>query len=181
MKLERDTIIDVAFTVLDEGGLDKLNMRAVAMKLSVSATALYWHFRDKDALLSAMGGRLYAAAFACLEGHSDWREALMDFGSGFQQALNSHRDGALLCGISNPLAVEDEVRIASTKPLERYGLDVATAFSYEAVVISFVLGWSIYNQNSVSYSHLSRLFDFDSTFHLGLKAAVDGLAAQHGS
>lgn len=178
MKLEKEAIIDVAFQVLNEMGLDRFNMRAVAAKLSVSATALYWHFRDKDALLSAMAGSLYGQAFVHLEGHGDWRVALLDFGHALQRAINAQRDGARLCGLAKPVTEEQQARFAAiTQPLEQYGLDTATALSYEAVVISFVLGWSIYNQNSAAHVQLAKMFDFDSSFRLGLEATVAGLAS----
>ena len=53
---ERDTreaILESARDLLVQGGLESLSMRKVGQAAGVSATAIYRHFEDKDALLSA--------------------------------------------------------------------------------------------------------------------------------
>lgn len=44
-------IVDVTVTMARRLGFGQVSMRLIAAKLGVSATALYYHFRDKDALL----------------------------------------------------------------------------------------------------------------------------------
>ncbi|MBD2859406.1 TetR family transcriptional regulator [Spongiibacter sp. KMU-158] len=51
--LKKQDYIDAALEVVDAQGLDKLSVRAVADRLGVSQMALYKHFKNKDALLSA--------------------------------------------------------------------------------------------------------------------------------
>ena len=48
--LTRDQIIDRAIGLLDEDGLDGLNMRALGKRLESAATAVYWHVGSKDDL-----------------------------------------------------------------------------------------------------------------------------------
>jgi AcrR family transcriptional regulator len=48
-------IIDVTLTMARRVGFGRLSMRQIAAKLDVSATALYYHFRDKNALLERVG------------------------------------------------------------------------------------------------------------------------------
>ena len=43
-----------ALRLLNEVGLDGLTLRRVAKELNVQAPALYWHFKDKQALLDEM-------------------------------------------------------------------------------------------------------------------------------
>jgi AcrR family transcriptional regulator len=50
--LTRDQIIDSAIGLLDEDGLDGLNMRALGNRLGFAATAVYWHVGSKDDLVN---------------------------------------------------------------------------------------------------------------------------------
>jgi len=47
--------LEAAIGILEEEGLERLSLRAVAAKVGVTAMALYRHFADKAALLSAIG------------------------------------------------------------------------------------------------------------------------------
>jgi len=49
--LERDLVVNTALKLLDEVGLDGLTLRKLAAELGVQAPALYWHFKNKQALL----------------------------------------------------------------------------------------------------------------------------------
>lgn len=50
----RDSLIAKATQMLKAGGVDGLSMRKLADALGVSRTALYHHFKDKNALLCAL-------------------------------------------------------------------------------------------------------------------------------
>jgi len=52
--LDRKRVADTALKLLNEVGLDGLTLRAIAKELDVKAPALYWHFKDKQALLDEM-------------------------------------------------------------------------------------------------------------------------------
>lgn len=49
--LSRRRITEAAVDMLDEGGVEKLTMRALAQRLDVTATALYWHVACKEDVL----------------------------------------------------------------------------------------------------------------------------------
>lgn len=51
----RRALIDEALRTIQADGVEYLTLRAVALKLGVSRTALYRHFSDKQALLAAVG------------------------------------------------------------------------------------------------------------------------------
>ena len=57
----RRQILEEAREVFLEEGLAGLSMRTVAERVGVSATALYRHFDDKDALLATMLGEAFAS------------------------------------------------------------------------------------------------------------------------
>src|SRR3990172_5653341 len=47
----RTRILDAARELFAEQGVEAVSMRKIAEKIEYTATALYFHFRDKDALL----------------------------------------------------------------------------------------------------------------------------------
>ena len=50
----RASILDAARTLIVERGIDAVSMREIAKKINYSATTLYHHFADKEALLQAV-------------------------------------------------------------------------------------------------------------------------------
>lgn len=50
----RTSILDAARTLFVERGIDAVSMREIAKKINYSATTLYHHFADKEALLQAV-------------------------------------------------------------------------------------------------------------------------------
>jgi AcrR family transcriptional regulator len=49
--LTRDQIVRTAIELLDDQGLQGLNMRALGKRLNAAATAMYWHVQSKDNLV----------------------------------------------------------------------------------------------------------------------------------
>jgi TetR/AcrR family transcriptional regulator, tetracycline repressor protein len=96
MKVDRRRILDTALEVLNEVGVDALSTRAIAQRLGVQQPALYWHFKNKRALLDAMNGEILARAHEARvprEGET-WQDFLRRNGQSFREALLSYRDGA---------------------------------------------------------------------------------------
>ncbi len=55
----REALIDRALEIADTDGLDAVTIRRLAQEFSVTPMALYWHVKNKDELLAAMGDRLF--------------------------------------------------------------------------------------------------------------------------
>ncbi len=175
MKIHKRQVIDVALTLLDEQGLKELQMRAVASRLNVQASALYWHVRNKGELLSLMSSHFYEAALATVPPGLAWRDWLLTYGNALRRSLLGHRDSAQLCAIAKPL--EEDPRTATerlTRPLVVAGLSRDVALSYQSSVISLVLGWCIYQQSEAVHEFLASLIGFDESFATGLTAMVTG-------
>lgn len=50
----RPVLLETATTMLEQGGLDALSLRKIALEIGVSRTAAYHHFKDKHELLCAI-------------------------------------------------------------------------------------------------------------------------------
>ncbi|WAL97471.1 TetR/AcrR family transcriptional regulator C-terminal domain-containing protein [Streptomyces sp. Je 1-369] len=95
-KLDRTRVARTALDLLNETGLEGLTLRAIAQRLDVKAPALYWHFKDKQALLDEMATemmRRMAEDFLSAP-DPDWRVALTAAMRGLRAHLLRHRDGA---------------------------------------------------------------------------------------
>ncbi|MZD05013.1 TetR family transcriptional regulator [Streptomyces sp. SID5785] len=53
-RLDKAQVADTALDLLNDVGLEGLTLRAIAKELNVQAPALYWHFKNKQALLDEM-------------------------------------------------------------------------------------------------------------------------------
>lgn len=181
MKLDKSDIIDMAFELLEEKGLDQFNLRALAARLSVSATALYWHFEDKGELIAAMAGRIYGQAYSAMEDQDNWVDCLRDFGLALRDSLEKYRDAARLCIMARPSRPDPQQSAnAITRPLIAAGLAHETALFYEATVTSYVMGWTVFRQNPAMGAYLSAMFDYERSFIVGLDVLIKGFVAdQH--
>jgi TetR/AcrR family tetracycline transcriptional repressor len=178
IRIEQPQIIEAALALLDAEGLERLNMRALAERLGVYASALYWHIHNKEQLMSLMAGSFYARAFAATPRRAGWRDWLLGFGNALRTALMAHRDSARLCAIARPTADAKAGADRLAAPLIAAGLTRRTALAYQAAVISLTLGLSIYEQSRAMHDHLAAMIDFDDSFRLGLESMVRGFPSQ---
>jgi TetR/AcrR family tetracycline transcriptional repressor len=97
-KLERAIVIAEALALLDEVGLDSVSTRRLARRLGVEQPSLYWHFRNKGELLTAMAEAAMAphAAQPLPMPGDDWREWFLENTRSFRRTLLLRRDGARL-------------------------------------------------------------------------------------
>ncbi|MFC9247262.1 TetR/AcrR family transcriptional regulator C-terminal domain-containing protein [Streptomyces sp. NPDC057136] len=96
-KIDRARVADTALRLLNDVGLDGLSLRAIARELDVKAPALYWHFKDKQALLDEMATVMYRRMLdEDLPGVTPgtWQQQLVAYNSGLRAALLRYRDGA---------------------------------------------------------------------------------------
>src|SRR5580693_877084 len=95
--LTKASIVQAALDLLDETGMDGLTVRALASRLGVQAPALYWHVRNKQALLDEMATQIWRRigdVMAVLPGDLPWREVLATYAMTVRSELLGHRDGA---------------------------------------------------------------------------------------
>ncbi|HHU1358922.1 TPA: tetracycline resistance transcriptional repressor TetR(A), partial [Escherichia coli] len=95
-KLQPNTVIRAALDLLNEVGVDGLTTRKLAERLGVQQPALYWHFRNKRALLDALAEAMLAEnhTHSVPRADDDWRSFLIGNARSFRQALLACRDGA---------------------------------------------------------------------------------------
>lgn len=148
--LSRSTIVDAAFAVLDEGGIDAVTVRAVAARLGVKAPALYWHVSSKQELLDEMGTeiqRRVMTRFAAEIDLDEWPGGLAGYARILREEYLAHRDGART--FSGTRLTDPDVLRAQEPWLQRVvevGVPVADAVDAAALVSAFVVGFVIEEQ-----------------------------------
>lgn len=86
---DRRSVVDCALRLLDDVGLPDLSMRRLAAELDVQASALYWHFANKQELLAAVADRILSAI-----PEPDPSLTLAPTARAIRDALLAYRDGA---------------------------------------------------------------------------------------
>jgi|SRR5450631_651843 len=178
-RLGSEQIIDMALQLLDEHGLDALNMRALAQRLGVQASALYWYLRDKNELVAAMSWRFYKGAIDAADRSKTREEWLRRFGLSFHGALLAHTDAAQLCAIARPQDQDPKsTGDLLAAPLVSLGLAREGALIRLASVISLALGWAVYEQSEAQRNYLSQMIALDTGFEIALHALLKGFSLE---
>jgi TetR/AcrR family tetracycline transcriptional repressor len=107
--LSRRTVVDQALAVADREGLDAVTIRRLAADLGVTPMALYWHVRNKEELLDAMGEALFTGLAEQVSGvgtKRSWPAQLRAVLQLLIDALQTHPGAVELAG-GRILACED--------------------------------------------------------------------------
>ncbi|WP_217168809.1 TetR/AcrR family transcriptional regulator [Streptomyces sp. AC512_CC834] len=142
--LDRRRVADTALKLLNEVGLDGLTLRTIARELDVKAPALYWHFKDKQALLDEMATEMYRRMVAGtpLDPADTWRERLLKANRGLRSSLLGYRDGArVFSGSRFTGAVHAEQMEDSLRLFTAAGFTLAQAVRANTTTYLFTLGF----------------------------------------
>jgi AcrR family transcriptional regulator len=175
-KLDRQSILEAAFEVLDAQGFDGLSLRLVAERLDVQTPALYWHVENKAALISQMAATFPVLANRDKDQVRGWRNKLLAYARALRREMLVHRDSARLCVAASPLEKPKVLAERMAEPLVESGLSARLALSYHAAVIAYTVGWVAYEQSQAMHDFLVQMIDFSESFEVGLLALVGGLA-----
>lgn len=173
-KLTRQTVIAEALDLLDEVGLDAVSTRQLAKRLGVEQPSLYWHFRKKDELISAMAEAAMAphATAPLPTAADDWRDWFLENTRSFRRTLLMRRDGARLHAGLLPGA-PDRDRIAHKMAfLTASGLPLPAARTAMLTSSRFTVGSVLEEQADAG----ATAMDHESAFEAGLVLILDGLA-----
>lgn len=148
--ITREGIVEAALEVLDDGGIDAVTVRAVAMRLGIKAPALYHHVRSKQDLLDEMGTvmqRRVNAAFQASGADLPWPQALAAYARALRAEYLRHRDGARI--FSGTRLTDPEVLRAQEPWLERAvagGAELDRLIDAAEAITAFVVGFVIEEQ-----------------------------------
>jgi AcrR family transcriptional regulator len=127
--LDAEKIVTTALALIDESGVDKFSIHALARALNVKSPSVYYYFADRDALLTAVALAVLAKVRVPRRTSDEWSEQLIDNAVAYYRALRAHPNVA-------PLLLERR-----TRPIAAAGFDAALV-AMEAEGITAVDGLS---------------------------------------
>ncbi|MFE5897031.1 TetR/AcrR family transcriptional regulator [Streptomyces sp. NPDC056488] len=202
--LSRDRIVETAGALVDAEGLAALSTRRLAAELGVSGPSLYNHFRTKDEILDAVADAVSAKIDLSMfaeDDPRDWRTALQDWAVSYRAALADHPHIVPVLA-RGPGRRPAGLRVADAVfgAMVRAGWPPAQATHIGALMRYFITGSALGSfargfvddetaYDPAEYPHLGqahllaehrRQVD-EGAFETGLRALLDGLAAQYAS
>jgi AcrR family transcriptional regulator len=88
--LTREQIVRTAIELLDAEGLEGLNMRSLGKRLDSAATAVYWHVKSKDNLVTLAGDQVWHEIELPDLDKVDWRTAATSMATDLYAMFTRH-------------------------------------------------------------------------------------------
>ncbi|MEU6234587.1 TetR/AcrR family transcriptional regulator C-terminal domain-containing protein [Kitasatospora sp. NPDC047058] len=149
--LTREQIVRTAVELLDEEGLEGLNMRSLGKRLGGAATAVYWHVKNKDDLVVLAGDQVWHEIDPPAPGDADWRTAAVGLAVELHAMFGRHpwlvqAFGSHLFYGPGKARFDDH----SLALYEQAGFSPADADTVAAAVFTYVLGNALADAAMVS-------------------------------
>jgi TetR/AcrR family transcriptional regulator, tetracycline repressor protein len=95
-RLSKEVVVERGLALTDAEGLDALTIRRLATELGVTPMALYWHFRNKEALLTALGDQIWRELDTDIDPAAPWHVQMRSMLESLLHVLRSHPSGSQL-------------------------------------------------------------------------------------
>ncbi len=197
--LSRDHILDTAFEIVETEGVERLTVRALAAKLGVAVTAIYWHVGDKHAVLDGLVERIIAQLGPVKVRGRQPDDRIMSIGRSLRQTLLRQPDlVAIVHRQGRTAALFQPARRVLVRELSVAGLDGADAALAVQAILNLVIGsvlvdrqlerqpaqqqtpeelWTIYDVPDAPelLDHLTHPVEEEGVFDFSLRALVQAL------
>lgn len=175
--LDPAVIVEAAWLLVEEDGVDALTSRTLAAKLGVKSPALYWHVPSMTALHSLMVERMLSESIRNPADGETWQDWLLDVGRTQRRNFLSHRDSGRIIAVAPPTdVIRNQVMPMLVAPLVSAGASTEDAVAAAGTFASFILGWVIYEQSAEASSYIASMVDTSTAFEYGLAALIGGLS-----
>lgn len=174
----RDDVVAAALRILDERGLPDLTMRHLAAELDVQASALYWHFANKQTLLARIADQIVSRATPHTHAGHDWKTSTRAEAEALRDALLAFRDGAEV--VSSTLALglgAGEAQDRLSGAIRGGGYDDEMSEVAAAAMLHFILGHVSHEQQRIQGDSLGVVTDDHSADPADATGGVHGREA----
>jgi TetR/AcrR family tetracycline transcriptional repressor len=144
-RLTKQVVVERALALGDAEGVDALTIRRLATELGVTPMALYWHFRNKEELLAAVGDQVWSELDTVVDTAAPWHLQMRGLMESLLHVLRSHPCASQL--ILQGEKQSDAALVASETALEvlrrgGFGLEHAAAITRNALWTGLMLTMS---------------------------------------
>jgi AcrR family transcriptional regulator len=144
VRLDRAGILDAAERIVGSEGLSALTMRRIGSELGADPTAVYRHFRNKEALLTCLADRMFGTEPE-LDPDMPWQRRLRVVMRHHFERYRTHPDlGTLLARQPDDLPSLIRIRERSLRVLTEAGLGIEDAALFSHVLENHVVGCGLF-------------------------------------
>ena len=125
-RLSKAAVVERGLALADAEGLEAVTIRRLAAELGVTPMALYWHFRNKDELLTGLAEAVWAELDLRVDPRGEWPDQLRRLLTSLVQVLRRHPSASQLL-VGSEKRTGDAAMVASETTLEvlqRAGFDL---------------------------------------------------------
>lgn len=200
-RLTRDEIVENALAVIDSEGLDALSMRGLGKRLGVDPMALYYHVKNKSALIDAVIDSVMADVDVSVDDpEASWPERLRRIAVAYRDALKAHPNllpaiasgHARMFGGPRPAETLLSILSAAGLPRDRWmiAMSIFSSWVLGSTIMEMTAGedsskviidWAV-NLPSGSHPHITKAIAAhspgapDTLFHYGTLTLIAGLS-----
>ena len=145
-------ILDAALELIDEVGVDRLSMRSIAARVTLSPMALYRHFGSREELLDALVGRVLSGATVG-DPCSGWAEQLRALGRSLLSVAIAHPASFNLV-LTRPYRAPEAIQVmqATEHLLQQAGIPADDRPRVERFVSTALIGFAAAVANGAFWS-----------------------------
>jgi len=162
LNARQEHIIATALEILAEDGLENVSVREIAKRLNIKAPSLYWHFKNKEALVDYMAEAILKEQFAQIQPRADdqpWDEWLLDIMVQLRKAMLAYPDGGRVVAGANlyPAVTLGDLFETIMASLTSAGLRLQLSRTVAMTVIDYTFGYVIEEQAAPSSEEVESL------------------------
>ncbi|WP_420099555.1 TetR/AcrR family transcriptional regulator C-terminal domain-containing protein [Corynebacterium sp.] len=149
-RTDKRSIVEAAIDVLNDQGLDRLSLRAIAGHLGVRQPALYHHVPNKAALLDDVAAAVldrWHTQRSPRHGEN-WEDFLARYARNFRRAMLTVRDGARLVASTGSRSPAPERAMRQLSVLEDAGFSTTDAILALIAVTRYTIGSTLEQQTA---------------------------------
>ena len=141
-RLTKTAVVDQALKLADADGAEALTIRRLADQLGVTPMAIYWHFKNKEQLLSAVADHVMRQVRPDVEPTAPWDRQLRVMVEALLRVMRQHPSAPALLMAANKSGVEalNRATEAALELLSQAGFSLAEGFQIAALLLHDVIG-----------------------------------------
>lgn len=177
MALKKEIIVKEALSLLNENGLEGVTLRKLASRLNVQAPALYWHVKNKKALVNEMAEAILQTefdGFTELKNDESWQAWLMMVFNRLRSALLSHTDGGRVVAGAHLSMTMANLSEMTMNTLVNAGVSLRQSRLIVLTATRYTFGHVIEEQTSITQNEMQdfHVESFNQT-HPTLTASIE--------
>ena len=136
----KEQIITASWALLAAQGMAAFSMRQLAKQVGLSASTLYWHFKNKDAIFAALIDQVCEEALATFTTQTTWQDQLVADGLTLATCLRQRPAAAELL-LSTPPTTEHYLRVNERflQDVDALTLNDTEKFTIVSIFLNFIL------------------------------------------